>query len=123
MAHSPRGKGQAAAIRRNSSPAILHTKAETGISKWRKTFSSAKEDIQAYLILSEEQSELVEDGEEKRQWAVIYTVDKRLNIGEMLEFADKLDEHGKTWRFLIRKSADRPAINPAYYKAWGIKQD
>ena len=119
MAHTPQGKGIAAIINKNAVPAIVYSKQDdTGQTvNWRVEHDVTTENIDVYLILKDAELTLTEDGEEEKQWAVLYTTQRRLIRGELVEFPDK------NWKFLVRESTQRPAINPNYYKARGVKRD
>lgn len=119
MPHSPQGKGITVRIKKNAVPALIRQKVdESGYSdNWRKFHDVEDETVDVYIILKDAEMELAEDGEEEKQWAVLYTIDRKLENGELIEFPDK------GWKFLIRKSTQRPAINPNYYKAYGVMND
>lgn len=119
MAHSPDGRGQAAAINRRAVPALLHKKKDdtANSSNWRRLHDVETQDINIYIILKRQKLELKEEGDENRQQAALYNTQQKLETGQLIEFPDK------GWRFLIRETASRPAINPAYYKAIGVMQD
>ncbi len=125
MTRSPQGLGIAQRINENAVPALLRKKNVAGTSSsWRRTHAPVEvEDIDIYLILKDEEMTFGEVGEENKQWAVLYNTKKKLLTGQAVEFPDQLDETGKPWQFVIRKTTQRPAINPNYYKAFGVKQD
>lgn len=116
MTHRPGGQGLARAIKRKAVPALLHKKIDASGSsdKWRRLHDVETENINIYIILQEAEMELIEEGEEEKQWALLYNTQQKLKLGQAVEFSEK------NWLFLIKKSAPRPAINPAYFKAWGV---
>ncbi len=116
MTHNPSGQGQADAIKRNAEPAILHKKDDDSqmTDNWRPSHNVATEAINVYIILDEEQMALEDEGEDSEQGALIYNVEKKLQVGWVVE----VPEHG--WFFLIKKSTQRPARNPAYFKSRGV---
>ena len=119
MTHSPQGKGIATRIKKNAVPALIRKKVDaSGYSdKWRKIHDVEDEKVDVYPILKDEEMQFGEDGEESKQWTVLYTTERKLETGEQIEFPDK------NWKFLIRKSTQRPAINPNYFKAYGVMRD
>jgi len=119
MTHSPQGRGIAARIKKNAVPALIRKKVDaSGYSdRWRKFHDVEDENVDIYVILKDAEMELAEEGEEEKQWAVLYNVQKKLEMGAVIDFPDK------GWSFLIRKSTQRPAINPNYFKAYGVMRD
>lgn len=119
MKHRPGGQGIVRAIKNNAIPAKLYKKDETAgsIDRWRPTHATEEEDINIYIILSEAERILEKEEEEDKQWVLFYNIEQKLELGWQVRFPDN------GWRFLIRKTTQRPAISPAYYKAWGVMQD
>jgi len=115
--HDPSGRGTADGIRRRAKPAILYsrvagTQTKTG---WRNTRDTQSESINVYVVFKEGEMMLEEEGETVKQWAVIYNVQKRLEYGQLLVLPDQ------DRRYIIRRTAQRPARDPRYYKAWGVE--
>ena len=125
--HEPSGRGTAEAIRRRAKPATLYSGVSGTQTKkgWRNTRDTQSEMVNVYVIFQEGQMTLEEDGETIKQWAVIYTLDKRLSTGQLLvlpeEFGILPEYLNENRRLIIRRTAQRPAANPRYYKAWGVQ--
>jgi len=115
--HNPGGQGQADAIKKLAKPAILHSRVSGTQTKkgWRNNNDTQTEDINVYVVFKEGSMTFAESGEKVTQWTVIYNVEKRLEYGQLLELPDL------NRKFIIRKTAQRPARTPAYYKAWGVE--
>ena len=114
MTHSPKGQGTATAIKRKAVPALLHKKSAGTSNNWRRDHTVTPEDINIYVVLKESKTDFKEEGEDKEQEATLYNVEQSLPLGSAIEFLDK------GWLFVISHSTQRPAINPAYYKARGV---
>lgn len=118
MPHNPGGKGLATAINKKAVPALLLKKIDASGSSdsWRRFHDVETQDINIYIVLKKEEMELIEEGEDSKQWAALYNTQQKLEVGQAVKFPDK------NWLFIIRQSAARPAIEPAYFKALGVMQ-
>ena len=125
--HEPSGRGTAEGIRRRAKPATLYSGVPGTQTKrgWRNTRDTQSETVNVYVIFKEGQMTLEEEGETIKQWAVIYNVEKRLSTGQLLVLSEEfgvLPEYLQNdRRLIIRRTAQRPAANPRYYKAWGVQ--
>ena len=116
MTHRPSGQGTADAIKRNAEPALLHKKLDESqtTSNWRPAHTVETENINVYLILQEEKMSLEDEGEDSVQQALLYNIEQKIEVGQAVEFPDE------GWLFIIKRSVQRPARNPAYFKSWGV---
>ena len=116
MARNPSGQGLADAIKRNAEPAILHKKDDDSqtTDNWRPSHDVESEDINVYIILDEEKMTLEDEGEDSELGAVIYNIEQKLQAGWVIEVPEE------KWFFMIKRSTQRPARNPAYFKARGV---
>lgn len=88
---------------------------------WRNRNDTQAESINVYIVFKEGEMTFEEEGEKITQWIVIYNIEKLLGYGQLLELPDLQNENGENRCFLIRKTAQRPARSPQYFKAWGVE--
>lgn len=115
--HDPSGRGTAEGILRRAKPAILYSRVPDTQTKkgWRNSNVTESWPINVYVIFKEGEMNFVEEGEKVKQWAVIYNVEQRLEIGQKLVLTDQ------NRSFIIRRTTQRPAKEPRYFKAWGVE--
>ena len=114
--NQPSGQGLMNAIKRRAKPAVLFTRvpgSATPAGGWRKDRATVSEPLDVYMILEDEEMVFGPEGEKISQLAVFYNTDRKLPLGSMIRHPD-FDK-----KFVIRKSVQRPATNPKYFKAWG----